>query len=259
MIYDTLPVALLTSLAVERQGSTNGHIARYLLAHVDELNDLSVKGLASACSVGTGSISRFCREVGFESFGALRQALLDSRRSFQRTSDASSFRERADEHARQLSDGLLRVARSVDERMLAALVDDLCTYERVSTYGLLKAQAAAIDLQVDLLMLGKVVDTCTSYAEQLDRIASAGRDELIVIFSYTGSYFDEHDLSDALRRIDRPRIWMVCGSRRQLPAYVTGCLAFESDGSQLGHPYQLELVAGLIAQEYARRCEAASV
>ncbi len=253
MIYDTLPVALLTSLAVERQGSTNGHIARYLLTHEDELDDLTVKGLASACSVGTGSISRFCREVGFESFGALKQSILDSRRSFQLVSDAPTFRERADDHALQLSTGLARVAGTIDERMLTALVDDLCSHERVSTYGLLKAQAAAVDLQVDLLMLGKVVDTCTSYAEQLDRIASARRDELVIIFSYTGSYFDEHDLSDRLRRIDRPCIWMVCGSRRPLPSYVAGCLAFESDGSQLGHPFQLELAAGLIAQEYARR------
>ena len=102
-------------------------------------------------------------------------------------------------------------------------------------------------------MQDKYVDTCVSHAEQLRRIAQASSDELIIIFSYTGSYFDSRDLTEAMRRIDRPKIWVVCGRRHQLPSFVADRVLFSSSGQQSGHPYQLELVAGLVAQEYARK------
>jgi hypothetical protein len=72
-----------------------------------------------------------------------------------------------------------------------------------------------------------------------------------VVFSYTGSYFDVRDLRESLARLDRPKIWMVCGSPRPLPPFVADRLSFSSNQSRFGHPYQLEYVAGLIAQEYA--------
>ena len=185
MIYDKLTVALLGALSTERKDSTNAHIARYLLAHQGELANLSVKSLASACSVGTGSVSRFCREVGFESFEELRREFCTSSRSFERAPEPSG-----DGGAASLCQGicaaLQQAAASVDAAALSHLVDDLCAYEHVSSFGMLKAQAAAVDLQVDLLMQGKYVDTCVSHAEQLKRIASAGKGELTGVFSYPG-------------------------------------------------------------------------
>lgn len=252
MIYDKLTVALLGTLSTERRDSTNAHIARYLLTHQEELGELSVKKLAQACSVGTGSVSRFCREVGFESFEELRQQFCASTRSYEPV-EPRDERGEAYGLAATVGSTLVQAAQSVDDAALSALVDDLFAYEKVSAYGMLKAQAAAVDLQVDLLMQGKLIETCVSHAEQLKRIAEAGSDELIIVFSYTGSYFDSRDLSEAMRRIARPKIWVVCGKRHQLPPFASGRLLFSSSGRQLGHPYQLELMAGLIAQEYARR------
>ena len=256
MIYDKLPVALLSVLATEREGTTNAVIARYLVTHADRLQDLSVKGVATACSVGVGSVSRFCRDAGFSGFEELRSALAAAGRSFEPMPGEGPFSARAKGHAELVGDALRRVAVTIDQRSLGLLVDDLASHERVFACGMLKAQAAAVDLQVDLLMLGRYVETSVSYADQLARIAKAGRDELVVVFSYTGSYFDATDFSGALARVDRPRIWVVAGERRPQPAYVYGCLAFESDGSQLAHPFQLEMAAALISQEYARRVAA---
>lgn len=253
VIYDKLPVALLSALATEREGTTNAVIAHYLVTHADQLHDASVKGVAAACNVGVGSVSRFCRDTGFSGFEELRSVLEAASHSFERAPGEGTFDARAQEHAGLVGDGLQRVANTIDQRALELLVDDLVSHERVFTCGMLKAQAAAVDLQVDLLMQGKYVETSVSYADQLAHIAKAGRDELVVLFSYTGSYFDARDLSDALARIDRPRIWVVAGARHPQPTFVYGCLAFDSDWSQLTHPFQLEMAAALISQEYARR------
>ena len=67
----------------------------------------------------------------------------------------------------------------------------------------MKAESAAICLQSDLLMLGKNIYTNVSYPQQLEYIQSAGADTLILLFSYTGTYFayadrqadEEHPLS----------------------------------------------------------------
>ncbi len=253
MIYDKLTVALLGTLASESRDSTNAHIARYLLSHQDELEVLSVKALAQACNVGTGTVSRFCREVGFADFDELRQGIAGTQRTYEQIGVGDTPEVRGLELCAAVSSALGQAVSGVDWGALDRLVGDLLSYERISVFGMLKAQAAAVDLQVDLLMQGICADTCVSHAEQLDRIAKAGSDELVVVFSYTGSYFDAHDLTEAMRRVDRPKIWVVCGRRHQLPPFVADRLLFTSSGSQAGHPYQLELVAGLIAQELVRR------
>lgn len=242
MIYDKLTVALLSALATEREETTNATIARYLTTHATELSDITVKGVAAACSVGVGSVSRFCRDMGFSGFDELRTALVEA---------APSFELAPSSHAELIGKSLALTSNTLNRHLLDSLVDDLRSFEKVFVCGMLKAQAAAVDLQVDLLMLGKYAKTCVSYAEQLEHIASAKRDELVVVFSYTGSYFDARDLTTELSRLDRPRIWVVAGSRRPQPDFVYGCLSFESDQSQITHPFQLEMAAALIAQAYA--------
>ena len=252
MVYDRLSVTLLGLLSTEGADSASAQIARHVLSHAHELSDLSVKELAAACHVGVGSVSRFAREAGFEDFTELRDAFAEASRSYE-LMDASDPELRKSLLAERIASSVDLVARTVDRAALARLAEDLARYDKVHAFGLLKAQAAALDLQVNLLMQGKYVATCTSPAEQFDRIARARADELVVAFSYTGSYFETRDLRKALARLDRPKIWVVCGDARPLPPFVADCLPFASDQSRFGHPYQLEYVADLIAQEYAAR------
>lgn len=250
MTYDKLTVTLLTLLSREEHDSTNAQIARHLLTHGEVLGDLSVKELAAACHVGTGTVSRFAREAGFDDFTQLKEAFSSFSRSFAQVAGESEAQRRTS-LASHASGAIEQVQGGMDREALVRLVADLDRFERVSAFGLLKGQAAALDLQVDLLMQGKWVDTCTSLAEQADRIAAARRDQLVVLFSYSGAYFEYIDLSQGLRRLDRPTIWMVCGRNVPRQEYVSDVLRFDSDLDPLGHPYQLEYVAGLIAQEYA--------
>lgn len=82
------------------------------------------------------------------------------------------------------------VTKTISRHKLAALCQDLKTYDKAAAFGLLKAECAAISLQGDLLMLGKQVYTNVSYDQQINYIQQAGKDFLILIFSYTGAYFE---------------------------------------------------------------------
>ncbi|WRK52849.1 hypothetical protein SD457_21900 [Coprobacillaceae bacterium CR2/5/TPMF4] len=77
---------------------------------------------------------------------------------------------------------------------IADLCDDIYKYQRVAIFGLLKAGAVSLNLQGDLLMLRKQVYTNISYQQQMEYIMSANEDDLIIIFSYTGSYFDYQEI-----------------------------------------------------------------
>lgn len=268
MIYHKLPVALLSLLSSQAEDATSTQIARHVLSHASAGRDLSVKSIAAACHVGVGTVSRFVREAGFGSFAELRDAFAQYGRGFERVggaadgadagaaeaadgAGAAGAADRAARLERAVASSLARARASVDLAAVGRLVADLHAYEDVGVYGLLKAQAAALDLQVDLFSLGKLADTCTQLSEQAARIAAAGADKLVVVFSYTATYFDAVDVASALRRSDRPRVWVVCGESRPLPPFVHDRVLFASDHSRLAHPYQLEFVAGLIAQEYA--------
>ena len=188
MIYEKLPVVLLSTLAAEKNQTTNSQIAAYILSHREEIKAMGIQELAERCHVGTGSISRFCRDVGFRDYSELRRLLEGTSYRFETVQE--NGRASVDKWTDELVRALRKVQVSLDLGRVQALCDDLRKYEKISAYGMLKAESAAINLQADMLMLGRQVRTSVAYADQISQILEAGKDELIIIFSYTGSYFE---------------------------------------------------------------------
>ena len=131
------------------------------------------------------------------------------------------------------------------------LCEDIHSYQNVYVFGMLKAESAAVSLQTDLLMMSKPVLTFAAYSEQIDTIAHAGKEDLIIIFSYTGSYFSSHSFRQNEKRLMLPKIWMVCSKDHKAPWFVDEVLSFDSDGRREAHPFLLEMAASLITQQYA--------
>ena len=90
-------------------------------------------------------------------------------------------------------------------------------------------------------MLGKNVVTKVAFREQMDYLSSAGSEDLVIIFSYTGIYFDYGLPRDVLRQ--GPRVWLVTGrpdirerfKEKGLP--VNRLLTFQSEQDFVSHPY----------------------
>lgn len=137
---------------------------------------------------------------------------------------------------------------------LGRLAGEIKEAKRVAAFGLLKAETAAISLQSDLTMLGKNAVTKVAFREQMDYLSSAGLEDLVIIFSYTGIYFDYGLPRDVLRQ--GSKVWLVTGcpdirerfGEKGLP--VHRLLTFRSEQDFVSHPYQLQFAASLIAQRY---------
>ena len=66
MIYSKLPVVFLNTIASEKQGSTNGEIASYIITHLDEVKYMGIAQLAQSCHVANSSISSFVKDIGLK-------------------------------------------------------------------------------------------------------------------------------------------------------------------------------------------------
>lgn len=251
MIYGKLPVAFLGAIASEKNGSTNSVVAEYILEHLDQVRGMGIAELAHACHVSPSSISRFCKDIGFDSYAELREVFETSRLEFQSPDLKESPRQRGQRTVETILEGIELVRDSLDYAKIDQLCAEIYQSPRVAAFGVLKAEAAAVDLQCDLLMQGKQVYTNVSYPQQLEYLFSAGQEDLVLIFSCTGAYFEYQDLRGKRDALKAPRIWMIAGEDRDYPPFVNETLLYTPWGGRVSHPYQLQTAASLIAQEYA--------
>lgn len=251
MPYGKMFVVLLNTLAAEKDGSTNAAIAQYLLQHRQTLDRIDIRELAASCHVGIGTISRFCREIGLDSFAALKEMLSDKQGAFAPISSRKLPTERIDDYADSVEKCIRMTAETINPQQIHHLCKDIFHYQKVAVFGMLKAESAAQSLQSDLLELGKQTYTRISYVQQINYLKQADEQDLIIIFSYNGIYFDyafPHP-SDIPKK---PNICFITGGTRSFPKNIHRIIRFASNLDHAGHPYQLQFVSGIISQEYAR-------
>lgn len=251
--YGKLPIVLLSELAAGKEDSSNCRIARYLVERIDRLEDISVEMLAEECFVSKATVSRFCRDIGLEDFTELRDLLRQTEKTFTLYGAGLPPKEQGLDFCSRVNESLSLVANTLDYDALGRLAEEIIQAERVAAFGLLKAETAAISLQSDLVMLGKCAVTKVAFREQMDYLAAALPEDVVVIFSYTGIYFDYGLPREILRQ--GPKVWLVTGSpdirrlfaEKGLP--TNRLLTFRSEQDFVSHPYQLQMAASLIAQK----------
>ena len=248
MLYGKLPIVFLSTLASEKKDSTNSQIVSYLLNHLDDIKDIDIQEMAKECCVAMSSISRFCKEIGLNDFNELRELLITTNMSFEQYSTSSQSKDRLKEYISKVKESIEMVEESIAMQQIDLLCKEIKKHDHIAIFGLLKAGSVAFNLQSNLLMLGKQTYSNISYKQQLQYISSADENDLFIIFSYTGSYFDYPDI----RTLKKPQIWLISSKQESYPEFIDHVITFNSWQDQNSHPYQLQFIASLIAQEYAR-------
>lgn len=239
MLCGKLPIVFLSTLASEKKDSTNSQIATYLLNHLDDIKDIGIQEMAKECSVAMSSISRFCKEIGLNDFNELRELLISTKMNFEQYSSSSKAKNRLEEYSLKVKESITMVEKSIDMQQIDALCKEIQKYQQVGIFG--------------LLMLGKQTYSHISYKQQLQYISSTNEDDLLIIFSYTGCYFDYTDIRTLKNKLKKPQIWLISSKKESYPDFIDHVITFDSKQDQNSHPYQLQFIASLIAQEYARR------
>lgn len=250
MIYGKLPIILLSAMASEADGSKEYQIAHYILSNRREAASLSIVALAERCHVSVSSISRFCRSLGLEDFAELRALIRQADWHYEPASRAPLPAQRVADTVSLLHESLDRTASSVDMNAIALLCRKIDAYERVALFGLLKAGTAAQCLQADLLLQDKVAVCKMPLSQQIEYMEHADEHDLILLFSYSGIYFDY--LNQRMPKgLERAHVVFITGAREVKSPCINQLIRFDSDLSQASHPLQMQMIAALIAQEYA--------
>lgn len=183
MYYGKLPIIFLSTIASDNDGTTNCQIANYILDNIEKVKGYTISELAKNCHVANSSISRFCREIGLDDFSELKELLNSDYKEFPVYSNDINTKERSIDFSKRTINSLEKVVQTLDYSVIDELVKDIYKYEKIATIGLLKAQTVAMNLQSDLLMLGKVVTSKVKFKQQLEYLTEASEDNLIIIFS----------------------------------------------------------------------------
>lgn len=251
MLYTKLPVILLSVIASEKVGTTNHVIASYIIEHSTEIKNCPIHELAKLCHVANSSISRFCKEIGLESYEELKYILNEDAVHFDQVQMPLVNKKEIAAYANEVSTAIVEVADSISTSQIIDLCKDIKKYKKVAIFGLLKGQLAVYSLQTDLLMLNKSVYTTFVFQQQVEYLRQVDKDTLLIIFSYTGTYFDYQNLRSMQMKLEQAKIYFITGYKGELPSFIDERIGFASDLQQKNHPYQLQFVSSLIGQVYA--------
>lgn len=247
MKYQKLPVVLAGVLYGCAPDSTDAMITRYLMEHMEDA-DISISQIAQDCHVGMATVSRYVRNIGFESFSALRECMKKEEETFETVDDRNTVETIVQSH----SDALSICLKSIDLNQVELLCRQIESAEHVFLAGLLKGESAAMCLCADLCSLGKLCHTTVSLNNQMKQIMESSKDDLIIVFSATMSYFEYSDIRRIRHLLENRNIWMIGNGTK--PDFIRHAITYESGDIPLSHPVQLVAAAELIAQKYAEIC-----
>lgn len=252
MYWDKLKIVFLSELVSSNDGSTNCQIASYILNNINEVKQYTISELSKKCHVSNSSISRFCKEIGLSDFVELKELINTTSFNFELYSNDANIKVRSENFITRVKESLELVSKSLNYEAINKLAKDIYKYEKIAVFGLLKAETVAMNLQSDLLMLGKVSVTKVSFKQQLEYLKAATDKELIIIFSYTGIYF-EHTFKERMpRKQGKPKVYFVTSDCNSMSnKYFDEVICFNSLQDYASHPFQLQLIGSLIAQNYA--------
>ena len=248
----TLPIYLLSTMASQKNDSTNCQISSYILENLESVKGMTIVELAQHCYVSNSSISRFCKDIGLHDFVELKDLLQSTELSYRLLSQKETTKERSQEFADMVIDGFKSVLDSFDYEVLGRLSKDLMKYQRIAAFGLLKAESAAMNFQHDMLMLGKIVTTKVSFSQQKEYMKKADENDCILIFSY-GGYYSTNYHKLCFKEGHKPKIYMITTDPKgHENKYVDEVIHFNAPPFyQVGNPYLMQLIEGILVQNLA--------
>ena len=150
-----LIIILLATLNSEPKDSNNYRIAKYIIDHLQTLEDCTLSDLAKHCFVANSSISRFCREIGFKDFNELKIQLIRFQMESKQATNKFHYqtmlgRSLVDSYLTSVIENLSYMVTPDMESRINQLAEDIERYEKVAAFGYMHSENAALSLQYDL-------------------------------------------------------------------------------------------------------------
>lgn len=198
---------LLLVASEENRGQTNQSIARYCLDHFEELLNMNITQLATACHVSAATITRFCHALGYDDFLHFKdECALDRQmraRSAYYTGSLFGYDKKAmtgpglDASCLALGHDIRACLAGVDAEQMQALADAIRNAEDVLLLGMEYSGLVMLYLQRELAKRGKIIRVLQSTANLQN--VTVGPGTLILMLSMNGCGLEV--MVDAVQRL----------------------------------------------------------
>ncbi|AMC93967.1 hypothetical protein AOC36_08200 [Erysipelothrix larvae] len=176
-------------------------IARFLIENIaPPLVDLDIETLAKECYTSQATVSRFCRKIGFESFGQMKGTYLriekigselfkdnEANLKFDSIHDSQTLSN----YIELIYDALL----DFDEQINFAVIENLChsikKAKKVYVYGAQLSGNVVSNFQYMLLCIGKNIAYFPTAQLQIDSIETIDKDTLVLVASADGNLINK--------------------------------------------------------------------
>ena len=139
------------------------------------------------------------------------------------------------------------------EKQINTLVQEISSYQKIAAFGYMQSESVACNLQFDLQTSGKLIFSCFNIKDQADYITDADENNLIIIFSESGTYFDRifPRAKPFKSNKKKPKICMITSDQSIEYPFIDFYIRYNSKGGYASHPYPLQLISDLICIKYS--------
>ncbi|GFP75388.1 MurR/RpiR family transcriptional regulator [Clostridium fungisolvens] len=248
-------ILLLNVINTLDEDSVNFKIANYLLLNINSLEDFSMSTIAKNCNVSKATVSRFCKQIGVDNFYEFK-FICQNRRTdvIDKYYPIASLENSTTQFIDETIKALQLVKESLNSKVLNELVEDLIKYDKVAAFGHMQSGNIAVSLQHDLFSNGKMVYTRMPYIDQKQFIEAATKENLIIIFSASGTYFSRLFQRDGFfDKKNKPKIYMITTSMVKVPPSFVDHIISLPNKYELSSSMILQCYANLIPLKYFER------
>ncbi len=189
-----LIIRLLIIINTQDRDSTNHHIAQSFLKYYDLIQTSSIDEMAERINVSKSKLSKFAREIGFDSYIHLKDEaeFIENKyaNDYNYLSHLDSYfdADNLSEYFKMVQKDIEHLYEGLDMQAIERLVDDLIKFEEIGIFGLLFSESAALDFQYKLAYNHKFVTTYQDDLKQEEYIRQADENTLLIILSNSGDF-----------------------------------------------------------------------
>lgn len=208
------------------------HIAKYVRDNAQLTTNLTIHQLAEKSFTSPSSVVRLCRSVGFSGFKELKQALIIELATLSLDTQRKSLKVRNDDNVLTIIDkvtyqniqSLEETVHLLDGEVIEKCVNLIHNSRRTLLFGIGSSQLVAQDLYLKLFRLNKDVVVNQDIHTQLLQAKNASKNDVAIIFSYSGETKEILEFLDYLHTNKTPIISVTRYSQSQLSKRSTYCL-----------------------------------
>ncbi|WP_160669966.1 MurR/RpiR family transcriptional regulator [Clostridium sp. C8-1-8] len=229
------------------------NISWIILQNLNVIPTLSINQLADLCYVSISTISRFCRKLGCTNFSEFKNMLIYEENEYFNPRN-KSINMNVNEDATNLVNMAKKNIDLATEALKIEEIDELASqiheYKNVAFVGLNTAQTITLDLQGELMVLGKFATVFIDIDQQLENIKSLDKDSLLIILSASGGCSYTSRLNDALKQSKARKVLLTQNKATSLQQYISKVILYGNEYFPFVGRYALLYVKDMLIMRY---------